>query len=243
MVRNGYVSLERLPLKIACRSEQPVPTGSWRGRAALGGFGVMAGSVRALALTLAVAATTTQLIDFGVYGQRLKLLDMMTHRSIFGIVSLAVLAAAACACSLLWLLERDGRRRLAPLGAILVFLLALRLAQPPHVLLLALPASAAARALLWTAELPGPARRVLREGCVVLVLAFVVHGIGEKVVADLGYGPDTWAYQVKAVVKHSGELAGWALVAGGLILALLRTRPRAAVTLSGMARAPLPGER
>jgi hypothetical protein len=181
-------------------------------------------AVRALALTLAAAATTTQLIDFGVYGRRLKLLDMMTHRSIFGIVSLAVLAAAACACALLILVERDRRRALAVLGAVLATLLALRLAQPPHVLLLALPASAAALALLWRAATPGPARRVVQEGCAVLVLAFVIHGVGEKVVADLGYGPETWAYQVKAVVKHSGELAGWALVAGGLFLSRLRTR-------------------
>jgi hypothetical protein len=194
----------------------------------------MAGSVRALAVALAVAATTTQLIDFGVYGRRLRLLDMMTHRSIFGIVSLAVLAAAACACTLLTLVARDRRGRLASLGAILAFLLALRLAQPPHVLLLALPASAAALALLWTAELPGPARRVLREGCVVLVLAFVIHGVGEKIVADLGYGPETWAYQIKAVVKHSGELAGWALVAGGLFVALRSSRRSAVTTRSAL---------
>jgi hypothetical protein len=180
-------------------------------------------AARTLAVALAVAATTTQLIDFGVYGRRLKLLDMMTHRSIFGVVSLAVLAAAACACALLALRERERRRRLASLGAVLAALLALRLAQPPHVLLLALPASAAALALLWTTALPGSARRVLQEGCVVLVLAFVIHGVGEKIVADLGYGPETWAYQIKAVVKHSGELAGWALVAGGLFVSLLRT--------------------
>jgi hypothetical protein len=203
-------------------------------------------AVRALAIALAAAATTTQLIDFGVYGRRLRLLDMMTHRSIFGIVSLAVLATALCACVLLTLVARDHRRRLALLGTVLAALLALRLAQPPHVLLLALPASAAALALLWTAAPQGSARRVVQEGCVVLVLAFGIHGIGEKIVADLGYGPETWAYQIKAVVKHSGELAGWALVAGGLILSLLRTRPRRsssrspAVTLSVVARASSP---
>jgi hypothetical protein len=215
----------------------------------MAGVDKRAWAARAVAVTLAVAATTTQLIDFGVYHQRVRVLDMMTHRSIFGITSLAVLAVAACACALLTLVERDHRGRLASLGAILALLLALRLAQPPHVLLLALPASAAALALLWRVELPGPARRVLREGCVVLVLAFVIHGVGEKIVADLGYGPDTWAYQIKAVVKHSGELAGWALVAGGLILSLLRaprrrTSPRSAgVPLSVVARTSSPGER
>jgi hypothetical protein len=191
--------------------------------------GLLVWTVRAVAVTLAVAATATQLIDFGVYGQRVRLLNMMTHRSIFGIVSLAVLAAAVCACALLMLGERDHRRRFASLGALLAALFALRIAQPPHVLLLAVPANAAALVLLWTAPLPAAARRVLRDGCIVLVLAFGVHGIGEKVVADLGYGPDTWAYQIKAVVKHSGELLGWALVAGGLLLPLVSAFGRARV--------------
>jgi hypothetical protein len=176
----------------------------------------LAWGVRALVCVLAVAATAAQLVDFGVYGQRVRLLDMMTHRGIFGVVSLAVLAVAACACVLL------RRRSFAALGAILAFLFMLRIAQPPHVLVLSLPATAAAFVLLWRAPLPAPVRRLVREGCIVLIAAFVVHGLGEKLVAELGYGPDTWAYQIKAVIKHSGELAGWALVAAGLVLALSR---------------------
>jgi hypothetical protein len=186
----------------------------------------LAWGVRAAVCALAIAATTAQLIDFGVYGQRLRLLDMNTHRSIFGIVSLAVLAVAACACLL-----QSRRRTFAALGAILALLFALRIAQPAHVLLLSLPATAGAFVLLWTAPLPEPTRRLVREGCIVLVAAFLVHGVGEKLVAELGYGPDTWPYQLKAAVKHTGELAGWALVAGALALALPRPRDRAPLGL------------
>lgn len=187
--------------------------------------------VRAAVCVLAAAATTAQLIDFGVYGQRLRLLDMTTHRSIFGVASLGVLAVAMCACVLLSVAHERRRTRRAALGAVLAFLLVLRIAQPSHVLLLSLPASAAALVLLWTVLPPGPARRLVREGGIVLVAAFAVHGVGEKLVAELGYGPDTWAYQIKAVVKHSGELAGWALVACGLVLAL----PRRAFAVRGAA--------
>jgi hypothetical protein len=185
----------------------------------------LAWSVRGAVCVLAVAATTAQLIDFGVYGQRLRLLDMTTHRSIFGVASLAVLAVAACAALLLAAAQQGRRRPFTALAAVLAFLFVVRIAQPPHVLLLSLPATAAAFVLLWTAPLPPSLQRLVREGCIVLAAAFVVHGVGEKVVAELGYGPDTWAYQVKAVVKHSGELAGWALVAGGLALALPRRAP------------------
>jgi hypothetical protein len=185
-------------------------------------------AVRAATVTVAAAATTTQLVDFGVYANRVRLLDMLTHRSLFGVVSLAVVALAAGACALLALGARD-RRRPALLAVLLGALLVLRIAQPSHVLLLALPLNAAALLLLWNAPLPPAARRVLRDGCVVLVLAFAVHGVGEKIVAELGYGPDTWAYQIKAVVKHSGELAGWTLVAGGLLLGLVSPFGRARV--------------
>jgi hypothetical protein len=177
---------------------------------------------RIAAAAIAIAATTAQLIDFGVYDQRLRSLDMMTHNSIFGIVSLTALGVAAAASLAAAVVRNEGRREFAALGGLLVLLLALRIAHPAHVLLIALPVSAAALVLLWTTAPPGPSRRVVRDGAVVLVLALIVHGIGEKIVAMLGYGPQTWAYQLKAVVKHSGELAGWVLVAAGLSSIVVR---------------------
>jgi hypothetical protein len=171
---------------------------------------------RIVAAVIALAATTAQLVDFGVYDQRLRPLDMMTHNSIFGVVSLAALGIAVLA-SWAAAVRGPGRRlELAVLGGLLALLLALRIAQPAHVLIVALPVSAVALVLLWTTAPPGAARRVLRDGSIVLVAAFVVHGIGAKIVSMLGLGPETWGYQLKAVVKHSGELAGWVLVALGL---------------------------
>jgi hypothetical protein len=175
------------------------------------------------AAAVAVAATTAQLVDFGVYDQRLQALNMMTHNSVFGIVSLVALAVAVVASLVAAIRER--KPRFAVLSGLLATLLALRLAQPSHVLLLALPVSTAALALLWTSAPDGPSRRVLRDGCIVLVIAFVAHGIGAAIVSWLGLGPETWAYQVKALVKHSGELAGWILVAAALTLVALG-RPR-----------------
>ena len=182
--------------------------------------------VRIVAAAIAIAATTTQLIDFAVYDQRLGPLDMMTHNSIFGITSLAALALAAVASLAAALRGGERSRELVGLSALLALLLALRIAHPAHVLLIAVPLGAAALTLLWSAAPGGTARRVLREGCIVLVVAFVVHGIGTKVVSMLGLGPETWGYQLKAVVKHSGELAGWVLIAGGLVAAAAAARPQ-----------------
>ena len=185
--------------------------------------------VRVATAAVAIAATTAQLIDFAVYDQRLQALDMMTHNSIFGVVSLTALGVAAAAALVSAFRHGQRRAELLCLAGLLGVLLALRIAQPAHVLLLALPASTAALVLLWRAAPAGVARTVVRDGCIVLVAAFVVHGIGAWIVAELGLGPMTWGYQLKAVVKHSGELAGWLLVASALtLLALERTPGRRA---------------
>jgi hypothetical protein len=172
--------------------------------------------VRVACVLLVIAATAAQLIDFAVYDQRVRLLDMMTHRSIFGVVSLAALATAAIACAVAAMCRGPRRRDSALLAALLALLLTFRVTRPAHVLLIAFPVSALALALLWVVAPEGGARRLLREGCVVLVLAFAVQGIGGRIVSELGRGPDTWLYQLKAVAKHSGELAGWVLIAGGM---------------------------
>jgi hypothetical protein len=195
---------------------------------------------RLVAAAIAVAATTAQLIDFGVYDQRLRPLDMMTHNSVFGVVSLAALGIAVLASWAAVLRGPERRVELAVLGALLALLLALRVAQPAHVLIVALPVSAVALALLWTTAPPGATRRVLRDGSLVLVLAFVVHGIGSKIVSMLGLGPETWGYQLKAVVKHSGELAGWVLVALGLS-SIVAQRDRAARPSPQPAARPVAG--
>jgi len=171
---------------------------------------------RATAVVVAIAATTAQLVDFGVYGQRLQALSMMTHDSIFGAVSLGALGVAIVAAFGAALLKGDRRVEFAFLAVLLAMLLALRIWQPPHVLALGLPFSIAAGVLLWTVAPPGATRRLLREGCVVLVGAFVIHGVGAWVVQQLGLGPDTWGYQLKAVIKHVGELSGWIIVAFAL---------------------------
>jgi hypothetical protein len=103
------------------------------------------------------------------------------------------------------------------LAGLLTLLLALRLAEPPHVLLIALVAAAVALVLLWRigyAHEQG--RRLLRIGCALLVGSYAVHAFGTVVASALGYRVDSWAYRLKVAVKHAGELAGWFVVSAGL---------------------------
>lgn len=179
------------------------------------------GFVRGAAVLAAVAVGAAHLVDFGVYGLRLQAFDSLTRGSVGGIASLAALAVGTVACVPLALQRRSERRGWAFLGGALCVLLALRIAQPAHVLVVALPFTIAAFYLLWTTG-EGKANRLLQEGCVVLALSFVLHAVGTRVLSAFGYGPDSWAYQVKVVLKHSGELGGWLLVAGGLVVLAAR---------------------
>ncbi len=185
--------------------------------------------IRPVAVVAALGVAVGHLVDFGIYDLRIASLDSLTHASIAGVLSLGALAIAAIAALASSVFRSAARLDYVLLAAALCGLLVLRLAQPSHVLVAALPFTAAAFYLLWMLAPPGSTRRVLREGCVVLALSLALHAVGTWLVSALGYGADSWPYQIKAVLKHSLELAGWVLIAGGLLsLAMESARGRAA---------------
>ena len=171
-----------------------------------------------VAIVSALAAAVAQFVDFGVYGLRIRQLDMSTHASVFGVLSVLALVTAGGAAVLLAVAETTRRGALLVLPPLLAALLALRVLQPTHVLLWALPFAAATFVVLWwCCGTPASAtRRLIRAGCAILIGSYAIHALGTSVVSALGYGPASWPYQIKLVVKHSGELAGWTIIATGL---------------------------
>jgi multisubunit Na+/H+ antiporter MnhG subunit len=57
---------------------------------------------------------------------------------------------------------------------------------------------------------------VVAAGLLALFVSVSFHVIGPYVVHALGKGDASWAYQIKASLKESTELAGWMLVVPGL---------------------------
>ena len=175
-----------------------------------------------IAVAGAVAAAAAQMIDFGVYDLRIRLLDMSTHASLFGAVSVLALVSVGCLALLLAIATPTRSAATSVLPLLCAILLALRVLHPTHVVLLALPFAAATFIVLWwgTAERGSAARRMLRYGCATLVGSYAIHAFGTSIVSALGYGEFTWPYQIKLMIKHSGELGGWTVVATGLAMAL-----------------------
>jgi hypothetical protein len=74
-------------------------------------------------------------------------------------------------------------------------------------------------------RLPAEGRRLVLLGLVLLGISFFIHLTGEPLIRQLGFGQNGLAMQLKAVVKHGAEVAGWLIVALGLLAASGHTRP------------------
>jgi hypothetical protein len=194
----------------AVRSDDPVL--AWGGR---------------LVLALAVAEAVTQFVNFGVLDLRYGLLDAGRQGSVFGALTVVALAAAGAAVVLHLAAARSREPLgLAALALVLVCLLGLRITHVHHAVWYGAPLAIVVLAVLWNAGRDGsPERSAFRLGTLLLLVAFVAHGPGELVAQhyDLGYA--TWLYQAKVVVKHAFELAGWGLLAAGLLALYLRREP------------------
>jgi hypothetical protein len=172
-----------------------------------------------VALVLSLALVAAQFIDFA-FRLHSALLNSDTHASAFGIISLLAQGAVVVAAAVV--ARRSPRRKAwLMLGALLLALLVIRIWVGYKAWLLLVPLAIAAT-LCWQLAAGGPARTrtIIRAGLALLTLSFLVHAVGVKVVHGLGYGADTWPYQVKAAVKHASELAGWLLLATGITACL-----------------------
>jgi hypothetical protein len=180
----------------------------------------------AFALTALVVAVqvTLHLVDYGVYDLRIRALNSNLDRSAVAWISPVALAVALGAATVIW--RRRPARRAADV-ALVVLLAALLLemltqvrSSIPHwQLVLALPLAAILALLLLQArEAGGEAALCIYAGCAMLVVSFAIHVVGGRALAHLGWGGDTWPYQVKVAIKEAAEISGWMLNAAGLVI-------------------------
>jgi hypothetical protein len=182
-----------------------------------------------LAVVLALGQIVTQVIDYGALNLRVAALNSDVHMSIFGIVSLLAMAGAvaAVAARCLWATGRARTGWLLLCGLITVLLI-VRITLPDDPVALAIPV-AIAFVLFWALTMAdyGRARTVTRIALLSLAISFVIHIVGPKIIDALGYGYGTWAYEIKALSKHTAELVGWILISAGMFAGGLAQGPPA----------------
>jgi hypothetical protein len=70
-------------------------------------------------------------------------------------------------------------------------------------------------------------QRLVLGALALLLASLAIHVLGPHVVRALGWGPDSWAYQIKVGLKEGSELAGWVLLLPPLAKLALDPRPAA----------------
>jgi hypothetical protein len=172
---------------------------------------------------LVMAAMAAHLIDFGVYDLRVRAMNAGLGTSLVARVGPAALLLALGASIVLARSSRRVSIRALPFTLAIVLLLATQhLGESiPYWQLLLLPPLGLTLAVLWhvAANLSPSTGRVLRTGCVLLVIAFGLHVFGAPILRHLGFGVDTWPYQVKVAFKEGAEISGWMLIAVGMTMA------------------------
>jgi hypothetical protein len=183
-------------------------------------------------VVIVAAGTAAQLIDYGFYDLRIAALNSAEDGGVFGVVGDLSLSAAALAAWLVLVRTRERTATTFLLPPLLTFLAvdkAMHLHDHiPHWLVLYLPLLGLTFAALVSVarRLPAPESRLVWSGLVLLAVSFVLHQYGDQLLQSFNASITGWAYQIKAVVKHGAEVAGWLLVALGLVAGTEGRRPR-----------------
>jgi hypothetical protein len=195
-------------------------------------------------IVVVLAGSAAQLINYGFFDQKIPALDSASDGGVFGAIGDIALATAAVSAWILAARARPARPLAATLAVLLTFLATDKVARLhdhiPHWLAFYLPVlvasflclAAVARGLSGGPQFrvdrgAGPAAvdRLISVGLLLLAFAFLLHLLGVHLLLILGFSDTGLAYQIKAVVKHGAEVAGWLLIALGLFrLGLPRRR-------------------
>ncbi|HEV8174197.1 MAG TPA: hypothetical protein VGP91_11180 [Actinoplanes sp.] len=181
---------------------------------------IAAGIVATGAVVL--AGTAAQLIDYGFLDGRVAALDSATDGGIFGVVGDVSLALATAAAWTVLIRMRPVTAATVALPPILTFLTidkAFRFHDHiPHWIVLYLPLLAAVfvAAVSIARRLSSRCFRVIAIALAMLAGAFLINRSGDWILREVGGWDNGWMWQVKAVVKHGLEVAGWLLMALGL---------------------------
>jgi hypothetical protein len=178
------------------------------------------------AAVVVAAQVSAHLFDFWALHLRSLLLDSASEHGVF--VRLGGVAILACAGATL--AHTRSSRLAVPLAVVTAWLFADGLlglhAHIPHWKLVYVPLLGAIAAGYWLLSAPfAPSpRRLVGAALVLLMLSAAIHVLGPPALAALGWGPSAWQYQVKIALKEATEIAGWILLASGLLEACRGSR-------------------
>jgi hypothetical protein len=176
---------------------------------------------------IVLAGTAAQLINYG-FALDVPALDSSSDGGAFGVIGDIALASAALAAWIVLARTRVRHAAIVALPVLLTFLAldkALRLHDEipnwPQYYVPVLLATFAALVLVGQ-RLSPQCRRLIVIALALLSASFLIYLTGESMLDKLGLAGDGWARQLKAVIKHGAEVAGWLIVSLALLAARVR---------------------
>jgi hypothetical protein len=168
-------------------------------------------------IVLVALQAATQAIDFGVFNLQIRAFNSDKHDSVFGLASLVAQIAVGAAS--VWRGRRVEHRRWAwfALGALAAGLVLIRVLIHFNATALAVPLACLFVLVCWlTWRDPAAARAVVWAGLILMATSLLLHKVG--LASDSSTASDySWPYQLLSMIKHGAELAGWMLLATGII--------------------------
>jgi hypothetical protein len=167
-----------------------------------------------------------QLIGYGLFHGRIPALDSASDGGLFGLVGDISIAAATLAAWTVLLRIRPRTIAMVALPLLLSFLTIDKISRLhdhiPGWLVFYLPVLAATFVVVAAVarRLSPRSFRITAIALALLVGSFLLHEYGEWLLIRVGGSTTGWMFQVKAVVKHGLEVAGWLFVALGLAVGL-----------------------
>jgi hypothetical protein len=184
---------------------------------------LVAGTVATTAVVLAGAAG--QLIGYGLFEGKVAALDSTADGGVFGVIGDVSIIGAACAAWTLFVRTRPVTISTAGLAPLLTFLAVdkvIRLHDHIHgwlIIYLPVLGMTLLSVVVIARHLSPRSARLALIALTLLTGSFLVHLFGEQAL-ELVAAPAGWAYQLKGIIKHAAEVAGWLLLALGLVVAL-----------------------
>lgn len=175
---------------------------------------------------LVFAGTVTQLIDYGFLHGRVAALDSATDGGIFGVIGDAALALAAAAAWTVLIRMRPVTAATVALPPLLTFLAIDKTYRfhdhIPHWIVFYLPVLAAAFVAMVSIarRLSSRCLRLIVIALAMLTGAFLINRTGDWILRVVGGYDNGWMWQIKGIIKHGLEMAGWLLTALGLYVGI-----------------------
>lgn len=177
-------------------------------------------------MAVVLAGAAAQLIGYGMFEGKVPALDSSADGGIFGIIGDVSIVAAASAAWMVLIRVRPVTIYTAGLPLLLTFLAVDKVLRVHDhipgwvVIYMPLLGLTLLAVVVVARHLSVRSARLAVIALTLLAASFLIHLFGTQALQLIPAPAAGWAHQVKGIVKHGAEVAGWLILALSLVVGL-----------------------